>query len=165
MPRCVWSIKALTSVFLLLITSDIFTLVASSDIKSLMPTLYALVFIYSVTIFWRLSINRIASLLPKSLQMRWIMPFEPLPSTPFSICPRRYSPLTISKTEFEVLKSSLSLKRFVLYFKVIGGRICDKIWKLVISVNGNLLTSTLSYAISKFIASRALNLIFSRVKR
>ena len=49
-PRCVSSMRLLTSFFLFVITSEIFWFVCSSAIKSLIPTEYELDFIYSFTI-------------------------------------------------------------------------------------------------------------------
>ena len=56
-PKCVSSIKDLTSIFLLDITWLIFVLVSVLAIKSLIPTLYPFIFINSVTIFCKSSIN------------------------------------------------------------------------------------------------------------
>ena len=50
-PRCVWSIKFLTSFFLFVIVCAIFSFVSLSEIKSLIPTLYALVFLLTARKF------------------------------------------------------------------------------------------------------------------
>ena len=69
-PRWTWSIKFFTSVFFFVMTSTICVFVVLFAIRSLMPTLYACDFIYSVMIFWSPSIKSAAAIFPKSLQTR-----------------------------------------------------------------------------------------------
>ena len=122
MPICVLSIRFLTSCFFCVITFTISSFVFWSDIKSLIPTLNALDFIYSVITFCKSSINFAEAILPKSLQTRCNRPFVLAPNTLLSICPRIYFPFRISSIAFDVLGSSLSsLYAFVLYFIDNGG--------------------------------------------
>jgi len=136
-------------------------------IKSLIPTLYALVFMYSVTMSCRLSIKSDAAMLPKSLQVRVMRPLLPPPSTSLSSCPRKYLPSTISSTPGDVAKSSFSPKPLVLYFIVNDGMICDRIWKLVMRsvCPANSPSLMPPYAMSRFMASRGANDTPGRVKR
>ena len=124
MPSCVWSMMFCTSVFLVVIICVIDSFVFSFDNKSLIPTLNAVDFKYSVIMFCKSSMKLDDAKLLKSLQMRWIIPFEFPPNTLLSICPRIYFPFFISRIALDVFLSSVpSLNALVLYFNDMGGKI------------------------------------------
>ena len=108
---------------------------------------------YSVMTCCKSSMYLEQAMFPKSLQIRFRIPFVPEPKTPFSACPLKYFPFSISRTLFDTDASSPSSNNLVLYFNEIGGVICDNMSKLVIRfLLLNSFISMLSYPINKFIA-------------